>query len=156
MPASRSKLIAMGFVYSRTIRFQDTDAAGVVYFAAALAICHEAYEASLAAAGVDLGSFFSRCFRDPSSEQAIAVPIVHAEIDFWQPMICGEQYQIELTPTRVAASQFQIRYRLSRQDQPHRPSSQATTMHVCIDPEQRSRVSLPLCLEHWLEMHSKS
>ncbi|MBD2021122.1 1,4-dihydroxy-2-naphthoyl-CoA hydrolase, partial [Leptolyngbya sp. FACHB-36] len=46
----------MPFVYSRTVRFSDTDAAGVVYFASALSICHEAYEASLAAVGVDLRS----------------------------------------------------------------------------------------------------
>ena len=47
------------FVYTRSIRFHETDAAGVVYFANVLVLCHEAYEASLAAAGIDLGEFFS-------------------------------------------------------------------------------------------------
>ena len=34
----------MAFAYYYTVRFQDTDAAGVVYFANVLRICHEAYE----------------------------------------------------------------------------------------------------------------
>ena len=44
----------MSFAYSRTIHFADTDAAGVVYFARYLSICHEAYEEALAAAGIDM------------------------------------------------------------------------------------------------------
>jgi hypothetical protein len=40
----------MPFSYVRTVRLADTDAAGVVYFARTLSICHEAYEAALAAA----------------------------------------------------------------------------------------------------------
>ena len=43
----------MSFTYHRTIRFKDTDAAGVVYFANILAICNEAYEESLEASGID-------------------------------------------------------------------------------------------------------
>jgi 1,4-dihydroxy-2-naphthoyl-CoA hydrolase len=58
----------MAFIYSRTIHFQETDAAGVVYFANLLALCHEAYEASLAEAGVDLRQFFS-------SGGEVAVPV---------------------------------------------------------------------------------
>jgi 1,4-dihydroxy-2-naphthoyl-CoA hydrolase len=49
----------MFFTYNRTVRFQDTDAAGVVYFANVLSMCHEAYEASLAASGINLKSFFN-------------------------------------------------------------------------------------------------
>ena len=45
-------LDGMPFVYHRTIRFADTDAAGVVFFPNYLTICHEAYEESLAAAGI--------------------------------------------------------------------------------------------------------
>ena len=44
----------MPFVYRRTIRFADTDAAGVVFFPNYLAICHEAYEESLADDGIEL------------------------------------------------------------------------------------------------------
>ena len=40
----------MPFTYERTIRLGDTDAAGIMFFANYLVLCHEAYEASLAAA----------------------------------------------------------------------------------------------------------
>ena len=42
------------FDYRRRIYLGDTDAAGVVYFAKGLEICHEAYEESLAKAGINL------------------------------------------------------------------------------------------------------
>ena len=47
---------AMPFEYQRTVHFADTDAAGVVFFANYLAICHEAYEESLGAAGIGLAA----------------------------------------------------------------------------------------------------
>lgn len=49
----------MPFVYHRTIRFQDTDSAGVVYFANTLAMCHEAYEESLMASGIQVQKFLA-------------------------------------------------------------------------------------------------
>ncbi len=67
----------MGFIYQRVVRFQDTDAAGVVYFANILAICHEAYEASLADSGINLRLFFGG--------GNIAVPITHSSADFFVP-----------------------------------------------------------------------
>lgn len=74
----------MSFIYTRTVRFGDTDAAGVVYFANVLAICHEAYESSLAASGIDLKAFFS--------QGVIAIPIVHASIDFCVPCFAAIAY----------------------------------------------------------------
>jgi 1,4-dihydroxy-2-naphthoyl-CoA hydrolase len=47
------------FSYERIIHFPDTDAAGVVFFANYLSICHEAYEEALADAGLPVRTFFS-------------------------------------------------------------------------------------------------
>ena len=49
----------MSFYYTRIVHLQDTDAAGVVYFVNVLAMCHEAYEASLVAFDINLKVFFS-------------------------------------------------------------------------------------------------
>lgn len=43
----------MAYAYRRTIHLADTDAAGVVYFAQLLHICHEAYEICLIGNGMD-------------------------------------------------------------------------------------------------------
>ncbi|GAP93996.1 acyl-CoA thioesterase [Leptolyngbya sp. NIES-2104] len=131
----------MAFTYSRSIHFSDTDAAGVVYFANIFNFCHEAYEASLAASGIDLRSFFSG--------QEIAVPIVHAEVDFFKPMFCGDQITIALMPNLLKPSEFEISYHLFNQA-PHHPIAKALTRHVCIDPKTRSRQELLPVLLHWL------
>ncbi len=135
----------MLFSYDRTIHFQDTDAAGVVYFANVLSICHEAYEASLAAAGVDLKGFF----RNPE----LAIPITHAQVDFFRPMFCGETYQIVLTPQLLKPSEFEIHYEafLATGKANDQPSAKATTRHVCIDPGQRQRVEAPAFILQWLD-----
>lgn len=134
---------AMPFVYQRTVRFSDTDAAGVVYFANVLSLCHEAYEASLAATGIDLKMFFGK--------GEVAVPIAHASVDFFRPMSCGDRLEIHLTPKLLKESEFEIAYAVFLEDQPERSVSNATTRHVCIDSATRKRRSLPEYLSQWLE-----
>ena len=95
----------MTFTYTRTIRFQDTDAAGVVYFASVLSICHEAYEESLAASGVKIRAFFSK-------SSSVAMPIVHASADFFRPMFCGDKILVDLTPKYMGDDYFEVTYRM--------------------------------------------
>ena len=132
----------MPFVYQRTVRFGDTDAAGVVYFANVLSMCHEAYEASLAAAGMDLKGFFSGI--------DVALPIAHASVDFFRPIACGDRLEIHLTPKLLQESEFEIAYAVFLADQPARSVSNAHTRHVCIDLATRSRRSLPVDISQWL------
>ncbi len=134
----------MPFVYQRTVRFQDTDAAGVVYFANTLAICHEAYEASLIAAGVDVRQFFG-------GNGAIALPIVHAEADYRHPAFCGDRHEILLTPVSTSQHGFEIRYEIYGEGDRNRLINQASTRHVCIDPVKRDRQPLPQQVLDWLK-----
>ena len=133
------------FAYDRTIRFQDTDAAGVVYFANGLSICHEAYEASLTASGIDLKSFFRG--------GAIAVPIIHASIDFFKPMFCGDRITIWLEPTLLSPESFQIEYELffNGDEVEKKAIAKAITKHTCIDTNTRKRCNLSQELLKWIE-----
>ncbi len=133
------------FVYDRTIHFQDTDAAGVVYFANGLSICHEAYEASLVASGIDLKNFFRG--------EAIAVPIIHASIDFFKPMFCGDRITISLKPILLSPESFQIEYELFfDQDEVEKKAiAKAITKHTCIDINTRKRCNLSQELLKWIE-----
>jgi 1,4-dihydroxy-2-naphthoyl-CoA hydrolase len=133
------------FIYHRVIRFQDTDAAGVVYFANLLSMCHEAYETWLGAIGVNVREFFSG--------QTVAIPIIHAAADFLQPMFCGETYAIHLTPVQLSESKFQISYAVfttqdgatqAKQTDAEQPVGRAVTIHVCIAPQTRIRTALPI------------
>jgi 1,4-dihydroxy-2-naphthoyl-CoA hydrolase len=147
----------MPFIYDRTIHFQDTDAAGVVYFANVLNFCHEAYEASLIAVRIDLKTFF----RNPQ----FAIPITQASIEFYQPMFCGDRIMVELTPQQLNPQSFEIHYKIlanteasSELDRELEASAnlqkitlgKAITKHICIDPT-RTRAKLPPEMEQWLQ-----
>ena len=132
----------MSFTYTRTVRFQDTDAAGVVYFTNVLAMCHEAYEASLAASGIDLKGFFSKADR--------AVPIVHASVDFYRPMFPGDRLIIQLMPRQVTGDEFEIAYQVFSGEVAGKSAAKALTKHVCIDAVSRTRKQLSEELMQWL------
>ena len=130
----------MSFTYNRKIHFQDTDAAGVVYFANVLSICHEAYEASLESLGIDIKQFFT----NPST----AFPIIHADVDFMRPMYCGDKVFVDLTPLRIRSEQFEIDYQIYVND---KLAAKAMTRHVGIDATTRKKIALSAeivkCLE---------
>ena len=128
----------MSFNYKYTIQFRDTDAAGIVYFANILSICHIAYEASLIASGIDLKLFVSN--------PEFAVPITHTSADFFKPLYCGDRITIELTPRSIDSCRFEIAYQLD--------SVTAITKHVVINTSTRKRQELPLALTNWLEQWS--
>ena len=134
----------MGFTYYYTVRFQDTDAAGVVYFANVLRICHEAYEASLAASSVNLKSFFT----NPS----LAFPIVHANVDFLRPMSCGDNLVISLLPEKIGLDKFEITYEIIVDEV---MVAKAITRHVCIDASSKIKQELPNYMNHWLETNHR-
>lgn len=133
----------MPFSYSRRVYLGDTDAAGVVYFARGMEICHEAYEDSLASAGVSIKQMLQ--------SGKVALPITHAEIDFLRPLVCGDLLNIILSADRVNKSEFAIAYSIFHEDNLERTLVKAQTRHVCINPQARTRVDLPLKILNWLE-----
>lgn len=134
--------------YERIVRFADTDAAGVVYFAQVLSMAHEAYEAALAAHGIDLRSFFAH--------GPIVVPIVHASVDLRRPMHCGDRLQILATPQRLAAAEFQVHYTYAIAQAPATAVATALTRHVCISPQTRQRLELPEKLAAWVDQANEN
>ncbi len=138
-----SPLFSMNFNYYRTVRLEDTDAAGVVFFAKLLSICHEAYEESLLLAGIDLKKFF----RDSNT----AVPIVKANISFFRPLFAGDKLLINLKPQLLKDSEFEIAYAIFLAQSDRESAAIANTKHVCIDPTARVRQDLPAALLNWLE-----
>ncbi len=133
----------MVFNYSRRVYLGDTDAAGVAYFAKAIEICHEAYEESLAQAGVSLQQILQA--------GKIILPITHAEIDFVRPLFCGDQLQINLVANLINQSEFAIAYQIYNVNNLDQILAQAKTQHVCINPQIKKRVDLPFILLAWLE-----
>lgn len=120
------------FSYQRKIRFADTDAAGVVYFTNLLSICHEAYEEYLSSLKIDLKSFFK--------DDLTAIPIIHAEIDFFEPLFCGDIVTIKLELSLVNEKVFAINYQIL---QDSFQVATAMTKHITINPQTRKTKPIP-------------
>jgi 1,4-dihydroxy-2-naphthoyl-CoA hydrolase len=135
----------MPFIYRRVIHFCDTDAAGVVYFSNVLSICHEAYEASLVAANINLKVFFSN--------PAAAMPIVHAQVDFFCPLFCGDEINIALQPQQLSNEKFEISYQVLGLDE--QLIAKAITRHICINPISRTKQELSTEMLLWLQFCRK-
>jgi 1,4-dihydroxy-2-naphthoyl-CoA hydrolase len=133
----------MPFIYQRTVHFADTDAAGVVFFANYLAICHEAYEEALSASGINLKTFFS--------DNGVVVPIAKSEADYRRPISCGDKLLVSVSPKSLTPDSFEISYEITRLGPPDKCASKVRTEHVCIDSGTRARKSLPGSMAAWVQ-----
>lgn len=131
------------FSYERTIHFSDTDAAGVVFFARYYAICHEAYEEALQAAGLPLGQFFGAT--------QVALPIGASSATYRRPLVCGDRIRVNLRSERLGPDSFAIHYELLKLGRPDKQAALLRTEHVCISTTARERSPLPATLAAWVE-----
>lgn len=131
----------------RTVRFGDTDAAGVVHFHQLLRWSHEAYEESLERFGIASQALFPT----PEIQPAVALPIVHCSADFRAPLVCGDPLAIRLDPRRLEIGAFEVRYRFCSGE---REVARSLTRHLGIRAEDRSRCPLPEPILRWLEASS--
>lgn len=123
------------FTYQRKIYFADTDAAGVVYFANLLSICHESYEEFLTNLKINLQNFFT--------DNKMAIPIIHAEIDFFKPLFCGDLIIINLNPKLINNKVFEISYEIKKDSV---LIATALTRHICINPQTRTTQQIPFII----------
>ncbi|MCX6951004.1 MAG: thioesterase family protein [Verrucomicrobia bacterium] len=133
----------MPFSHLRTVRLADTDAAGVVFFARTLALCHEAYEESLAAAGLDLNDFLGRA--------DIIVPISRSEADYKRPLRVGDKLRISVTPSPLSGNAFAVTYEIMKLGPVEKLSARVRTEHVCTSLSKRERTALPPALAAWVQ-----
>ena len=132
----------MPFEYHRTVRLADTDAAGVVFFARYLNLCHEAYEEALAAAGLPLQDFLGGA--------GIVVPISRSEADYKRPLRVGDRLRITVAPEGLTESSFALRFELFKLGPPVKLAGSVRTEHVCTSPAKRERAPLPPGLAAWV------
>jgi 1,4-dihydroxy-2-naphthoyl-CoA hydrolase len=136
----------MAFTYRRTVRFADTDAAGVVFFPNYFAICHEAYEESLSADGIELSAFFSA--------HGVVLPVSKSQAEYLRPLTCGDKVSVVLTTSLLSPDSYAISYELHRSGPPEKLSARVRTEHVCISSRARERHPLPTAIAAWIGHHS--
>lgn len=133
----------MSFAYHRTVHFPDTDAAGIVFFARYLSICHEAYEEALAAAGVPLATFFA--------DHGVIVPVAKSEATYLRPLACGDKLRIEVTPKSLSENSYTIDFVIWKTGAADKRAALVRTEHVCISSATRERVPLPTSVAAWIQ-----
>jgi 4-hydroxybenzoyl-CoA thioesterase len=109
------------------VRFEEVDAAGVVYFARFFGWCHDAMAAMLGA----LEGGYHRLVRD----RGLGLPVVHVEADFAAPVRFGDAVRIDVTVEKLGDRSVTLRFRLERiEDGLH----VATIQHVVVLTELAS------------------
>ena len=129
----------------RTVRFSDTDAAGVMHFQHLLGWCHQAWEDSLEQFGIPVGAVFPG---GRSDQPSVALPIVHCHADFRAPMHVGDAAVIHLLPKRIDPGCFEVVSEISLNTQ---KVASGCLKHLAIDAVTRKRCSLPEPIERWIE-----
>jgi 4-hydroxybenzoyl-CoA thioesterase len=95
-------------VYERQVRFQDVDAAGLVFFPHFLGYAHEAMERLFD----PLEGGYVRLIRD----RRIGLPAVRLDTQFFAPVRYGDRLAIETSVVRVGNRSLTLHYRFMRQD----------------------------------------
>jgi 1,4-dihydroxy-2-naphthoyl-CoA hydrolase len=134
----------MAYEHSLRVRFQDTDPAGIVFFANILVFCHEAYEEFLRANGMPLEEFLGK--------REHILPLGHAEATFKRPIKYGQLVKVRVTVGRIGNRNFRLEYDLFGEDGEHLAT--AATVHVCVDPASGRSVAILPQLREMLEKHA--
>lgn len=95
-------------VYEREVRFQDVDAAGLIFFPNYLTFAHEAMERLFE----PLDGGYVRLIR----ERRVGLPAVKVESEFLAPVRYGERLRIETSVARLGNRSMTLRYRFFRGD----------------------------------------
>jgi 1,4-dihydroxy-2-naphthoyl-CoA hydrolase len=124
----------------RRVRFQDVDAAGIVFFARVFDYFHDAYVGFLRARGVPLEA----ALRDGSW----VAPLSRAEADYRRPLRFGDEVEVRVESVEVSETEYTVRYRIEVDG---KTACVGRTRHVSVDPETFRRTPVPERLRRVLE-----
>ena len=109
MPFSREELTQAFPLFGtlRVVRFQDVDAAGIVFFPRFYEYFHDTYVELLSACGFDLPARLD--------EGVWGMPLVHAEADFLRPLRFGDAICVEVVALRESERSVAFGFRVRRE-----------------------------------------
>jgi 1,4-dihydroxy-2-naphthoyl-CoA hydrolase len=114
-------------------RFQDVDAAGVLFFGRIFDYCHQAYEELIGTSGVDRTRYFAG--------GDFLVPIAHAEADYKKPILHGERVTITIDVTRVGRASVHLRHTVAGPEGDLRAS--VLTVHAFVERATMKPIPIP-------------
>jgi YbgC/YbaW family acyl-CoA thioester hydrolase len=130
------------FAEQREVRFQDVDAAGLIFYPRALEYFHDAYVAFLAASGVSLPAVLR--------ERSWAAPLRHAEARYKKPLRFGDRVEVALVRARLEPTEATLGWRIARTADAA-VCAIGQTCHVFVEAASLRRRELPAALRAALE-----
>jgi 4-hydroxybenzoyl-CoA thioesterase len=94
------------FIHVHRVRFDEVDAAGIVYFPRYFTWCHDAMEAMLSA--IDGG------YVGLVNDRRLGFPAVHVEADYSAPLRFGDEVHVATTVERMGKSSVALRFDITR------------------------------------------
>ncbi|WP_269612114.1 acyl-CoA thioesterase [Prochlorococcus marinus] len=134
----------------RTVRFGETDAAGVVHFLELFRWCHETWEESLENYGIVLQEIFPTTQMN-KCQLNVALPVVHCEANYFQPLYVGDTINIELNPEKINESSFILRFKFKKNGE---KIGTTNIKHVSINTITREKCALSKQINLWLHESS--
>jgi acyl-CoA thioester hydrolase len=113
------------------VRYQDTDAAGVVYYANHLAYFEVARVDLLRALGLPIGEVQRR---------GVLLPVIDAHCRYLLPALLDDLLDVYVWPTEVGHVRFAFAYEICRGDE---LLAVGSTLHAVLDQSSRKAVALP-------------
>jgi 1,4-dihydroxy-2-naphthoyl-CoA hydrolase len=117
----------------RTVKFQEVDAAGTIYFPRILEYFADAYMLVLEKAGLDVPGMLR--------DKTLAAPLAHAEADFLRPLFFGDVVDVEVLVLEAGKTSATFGHRI--RDAKGKPAAVGRTVHVFIDPKTFQPTAVP-------------
>jgi len=133
------------FITHNKVRMNDTDMAGILYFANQFRFVHDAWE--------DFVEKENISFKKVLHEENFLFVIVHAEADYFAPLDIGDKLEIHVSVETIGNSSFTMLYQIYKEDKTE--AGLAKIVHVTIDKKTRKKISIPSHLKELLHKHLK-
>lgn len=130
------------YITKNKVRLNDTDAAGILYFANQFRFAHDALDDFFESEGY---SFHKMLY-----EESFVFVIVHAEADYLAPLAVSDQLEIHLSVESIGTSSFSIIYKIYKSNQIL--AGTAKTVHVYLDRATRTKRPIP---QHFIKLLNK-
>lgn len=140
---TRNQLIESPQVYFQSpwqIRFQEVDAAGIVFFPRILEACHTTYVQFSIEQGGTLAQTVWRSKR-------WIVPLVHAEADFIRPLRFLDEASVQIVALHQTPRKIAWGFRVMLHDH---VAAVAQTVHVVVDGATFQRIDVPSEIQNML------
>lgn len=117
------------------VRFQDVDAAGIVFFARMFDYVHGAYEEFLAQTGNALAEVIA--------DRRWAAPLRHAEADYLSPARFGDRLIVELVAGESSETEIALGWRITKKGASSPPAAVVQTVHAFVSVPSFERMKVP-------------